>query len=352
MKTFRWFVVVSLLSLSYCASYAQITIQKSDLQQIFVPGAAVKIYSDTSQFINVGKTGGPNVYDFSSLVFPDSLAYTIYSSSEIPQLAARFDPSSMVWGASTQNIGNSPVTMVTDTGFIQFAEASIFPDSQEYRYDIPYEEPLAFPATYNSQWSTSGGGMGVDTTYVNNVRTVVTTGWNSASNYIIDGFGTLLIKGKSYQCLRRKEVEVDGYTFKGFNFFTGSGLIFLVGSTKDQNDTGVVRATQVNILSFGSAATSVPELKAIPTTLWLSQNYPNPFNPATAIQFTVPTNGRAVLKVFNVLGQEVATIFDGAAKAGEVQHATFDASHLASGIYFSRLEFGGKMEMKKMIVLK
>ena len=89
-----------------------------------------------------------------------------------------------------------------------------------------------------------------------------------------------------------------------------------------------------------------------PTVFALSQNYPNPFNPSTVIQFTVPSNGRAVLKVFNILGQEVATLFDGVATAGEYHQETFDASRLASGIYFSQLEFDGKMQMKKMLLLK
>jgi len=91
---------------------------------------------------------------------------------------------------------------------------------------------------------------------------------------------------------------------------------------------------------------------AAPKVFELSQNFPNPFNPATNIQFTVPTDGRVILIVYNALGQEVATMFDGNAVAGESHQATFDASRLASGIYFSRLEFNGKMLTKKMLLLK
>ncbi len=108
--------------------------------------------------------------------------------------------------------------------------------------------------------------------------------------------------------------------------------------------TGIV----FNITTTGVAGTSAK----IPTIFSLSQNYPNPFNPTTVIQFTVPSNGRAVLKVFNVLGQEVATLFDGEAAAGMIHQAQFNAANLASGIYFSRLEFGGKVQMKKMVLLK
>ena len=70
------------------------------------------------------------------------------------------------------------------------------------------------------------------------------------------------------------------------------------------------------------------------------------------MQFTVPTDGKATLKVYNTLGQLVVTLFDGVATAGQYNQATFDGSRLASGIYFSRLEFGGKMQMKKMVLLK
>ena len=89
-----------------------------------------------------------------------------------------------------------------------------------------------------------------------------------------------------------------------------------------------------------------------PRVLGLSQNFPNPFNPTTNMQFTVPTDGRATLKVYNTIGQLVATLFDGVATAGQYNQATFDGSRLASGIYFSRLEFSGKTELKKMLLLK
>jgi len=91
---------------------------------------------------------------------------------------------------------------------------------------------------------------------------------------------------------------------------------------------------------------------SVPNVLALGQNYPNPFNPSTNIQFTVPSDGRSVLKVYNTLGQEVATLFDGVTTAGAIHQVEFNASNLASGTYFSRLEYGGKVQMKKMLLLK
>ena len=89
-----------------------------------------------------------------------------------------------------------------------------------------------------------------------------------------------------------------------------------------------------------------------PSVFALAQNYPNPFNPTTSIQFTVPSDGRATLKIYNTLGQEVATLFNGEASAGTFHQVQFNASNLASGVYFSRLEFDGKTQMKKLLLLK
>ncbi len=89
-----------------------------------------------------------------------------------------------------------------------------------------------------------------------------------------------------------------------------------------------------------------------PTVFALSQNYPNPFNPTTNISFTVPSTGRATLKILNILGQEVATLFNGEAQAGIVNQVQFNATGLSSGVYFSRLEYNGKAQMTKMSLLK
>ena len=89
-----------------------------------------------------------------------------------------------------------------------------------------------------------------------------------------------------------------------------------------------------------------------PKVFSLAQNYPDPFNPATTIQFTVPSDGRATLKIFNSLGQEVATLVDDNVSAGIYHQVQFNASNLASGTYFSQLEFAGKVQIKKMLLLK
>jgi sugar lactone lactonase YvrE len=89
-----------------------------------------------------------------------------------------------------------------------------------------------------------------------------------------------------------------------------------------------------------------------PGTVYLNNNYPNPFNPSTKISFVLGTKGHAALKVFNLLGQEVATLADGEFNDGETQTFTFDASKFSSGIYYYELRTGSTTQIKKMMLLK
>jgi len=95
------------------------------------------------------------------------------------------------------------------------------------------------------------------------------------------------------------------------------------------------------------------EVGIVPNVFTLSQNYPNPFNPSTTIEFTLPDDGTATLKIFNILGEEVATILNEELTAGVLHSAVFNAAPFASGVYFYQLLFSEKgTENKKQIVKK
>ena len=89
----------------------------------------------------------------------------------------------------------------------------------------------------------------------------------------------------------------------------------------------------------------------IPETCQLYQNYPNPFNPATNIRFYIPKAANVTLKIYSVIGQEVATLVNRELNAGQ-HNFEFNASHLSSGLYYYRIEAGSFFESKKMILLK
>jgi hypothetical protein len=89
----------------------------------------------------------------------------------------------------------------------------------------------------------------------------------------------------------------------------------------------------------------------IPDRFILEQNYPNPFNPITKIRYSIPEYSFVTLKVFNLLGEDIETLFNGEQPAG-VYEATFDASNLSSGIYFCSLQTDKYKFTKKMMLLK
>ncbi|CUS89839.1 T9SS type A sorting domain-containing protein, partial [Candidatus Kryptobacter tengchongensis] len=75
------------------------------------------------------------------------------------------------------------------------------------------------------------------------------------------------------------------------------------------------------------------------------------FNPTTTIKYSIPNTERVTLKIYNILGQEVATLVDEEQKPG-VYELKFDASNLASGVYFYRLKAGGFVDIKKMVLVR
>ncbi|MBK7106505.1 MAG: T9SS type A sorting domain-containing protein [Ignavibacteriae bacterium] len=110
--------------------------------------------------------------------------------------------------------------------------------------------------------------------------------------------------------------------------------------------------TTINNWLQNGTATDIEETSGlIPVNYELKQNYPNPFNPTTNIEYSIPVEGHVSLKVFNSLGQEVATLVFSNQKAGNY-NATFDATGLASGIYMYQLQSENITLSKKFVLIK
>jgi hypothetical protein len=113
----------------------------------------------------------------------------------------------------------------------------------------------------------------------------------------------------------------------------------------------VVARAQVTT-EYQNAVTAVEgPVSGTPESFELSQNYPNPFNPSTKIDFKISKASDVKLTVYNVLGQQVATLLNEHMSAGS-QSVVFDASKLSSGVYFYKLEAGDFRSIKKMMLLK
>lgn len=101
----------------------------------------------------------------------------------------------------------------------------------------------------------------------------------------------------------------------------------------------------------GTGIDAVSKHGGIPKEFTLYQNYPNPFNPTTVINYQLPVNSLVTLKVYDVLGRDVATLVNEQKSAGSY-HVTFDAHSLPSGVYFYRLKAGSYSQTRKLLLLK
>jgi hypothetical protein len=124
------------------------------------------------------------------------------------------------------------------------------------------------------------------------------------------------------------------------------------------NPTGFLRIATFNRFGvsvftkrYALITPNVRELEGTPTEFSLEQNYPNPFNPSTTIKFAIAEPRFVSLKVFDVLGRAVRTLVDEVQDAG-FKSVDFDASDLASGVYYYRLAAGEFVSTKKFVVMR
>jgi hypothetical protein len=108
---------------------------------------------------------------------------------------------------------------------------------------------------------------------------------------------------------------------------------------------------QANTIVSPGNLSSVNDISKIPQKFALEQNYPNPFNPATKIQYSLANAAQVSLKVYNLLGQDVATLVNGRQEAGSYT-VSFNALNFSSGVYLYRLSAGSFVSMKKLVLLK
>jgi hypothetical protein len=145
----------------------------------------------------------------------------------------------------------------------------------------------------------------------------------------------------SYTDADLKTAAIGGFPVGDLNWFPTQYASWKAQRTAEY-------AAMQRVLDTG---TGIEEVAGIPTAYKLEQNYPNPFNPSTVINFTIPKSGNVTLKVYNALGQEVATLVNEYKDASNYK-VSFNASKLASGIYIYTINAGDFTQSKKMMLLK
>jgi len=149
----------------------------------------------------------------------------------------------------------------------------------------------------------------------------------------------------SYSNAKLKTGATNGFPVGDLNWFPTEKAAWLAQRTAEY--TAIQTALDNGTTTVG---VSKPGINS-PVSFKLDQNYPNPFNPTTKISFTLAKSGYTNLKVIDIVGREVATLVNGFTPAGS-QEVEFNATNLASGVYFYKLTSGNLSEVKKMMLVK
>jgi hypothetical protein len=343
----RFFVSV-LLALFYFTGtgHTQITITQSELLDIFTPGGLHYFTPGAGGMVNIGKTSGPNIYDFSFIDMQNlSISYN-YSISSIPEFSGHFPADAITFGETPTTIEKNPVFYNSNDSIYVTGEASITPNYR-FKHYRPYELLGKFPITYGAGFEQMV--TIYDTTYSANWQVLSTNSSSSSEVTLVDGYGTLRLPIGDFECLRVKKDHV-AYGDKEYIFMTKEGVFFLVGGVnRTDPDTGVVAGGYQLLLK--ESLLGVEDESIDPNNFNLLQNFPNPFNPSTKISWQSPVGSHQTLKIYDVLGNEITTLVDEYRTAGRYE-VNFNAANLPSGVYFYRLQAGDYVQTSKMILLK
>jgi hypothetical protein len=368
-------ILFTILFFSAAHIYSQITITQTDFNALFPIGASENSFADTNAVsVNIGNPGGNNTWDFSGYIADYTMSINYINPAGTPAAAAF--PLSNVAGYSTRTFMSDDTTTITSESWNYYSTGTpsleygsysennfVTPNTQGVletaTIHFPPFNEYDFPVTFSKIWSRT------DSTRSESAFNSVPTGFvsvlKSVINYNIDAWGTLLLPdGGSYPALRLREDETTTTYFPGFpistdmsttySFITKTGESFSVLADVDvAPNSGTIMGT---IGWSDNSVTSVEEISGItPSEFGLSQNYPNPFNPTTLREYSLTTESFVAVKIYDVLGNEVAVLVNEEQHAG-IYRANFNAAGLASGLYFAQINAGDFSKSIKMTLLK
>lgn len=232
-----------------------------------------------------------------------------------------------------------PIFRAAQTDWTQYIET--FPSAGTVRFAIQYLIYDGGPSGTHSNY------VGIDLAEVFGtdpipVELSAFTASVSETNVQLNWTTATETNNKGFQLER----SLNDGQFVAVDFINGAGTT-TEGKEYSYVDRGLESGTYTYRLkqidyngAFSFSQPVVVEVNAVPDNFDLSQNYPNPFNPSTAINFALPVDSKVMLKVHNIIGQEVATLVNGSYSAG-VHKVNFDASNLTSGLYIYTISAAG-----------
>jgi len=332
-------------------SFAQITITGNDVLNIFAVGNSTTIHQDTLQsMVDIGSPGGGNNWDFTGLqtvLMSDIMSVDVISTPYANMFpGADFCIYSVInfQGFIGDNYTYSSVNGFVDNMGSAFL-VSALPGLPIFIENDPDRHTFQNPTTYNSQWMQTY----TSTTTIPGLPPTVAS---VSLNAIVDAYGTMTLPGgSSHAALRlREETLISGATSVSYTFVTLSGAqVSIAAADANPPNSGTITAesTSYNV----AIITSIEQISGLPQNFELTQNYPNPFNPSTKIEYSIPEASFVQLKVYDILGNEVATLINEEQSAGSYR-ADFSGANLSSGLYIAKLQAGYYSKTIKMTLLK
>lgn len=307
--------------------------------------------------------------------FPGSVTMNVSSGAQVPAGLYKI----IVTGTNSINrprkivvnylVGKNFVEIGTNKGGIPFTiNGSSFTMSQLYAWDIGSQQNLEAPLTHtvgNVKHVFENWNNGVTTNQ--QTITVNSSTGNYTANYKTQfkilsavnpgGIPANIVNGNMFHdsgssvtvSIEPTQVQYNGKTYyfnrwygSGEGSYNGTNPSFTVNLSNPINQIAIFDTVNVGIATLGSE---------VPDKFFLYQNYPNPFNPVTKIKFDIAKYGNVSLKVYNVLGEEVAILQNGNMLPGRYEYS-FDASGLSSGIYFYKLTSNEFVSIRRFVILK
>lgn len=342
----------------------QIVIDASDIAAQFAVGTTQRTSNDTlTGSFDIGSPGGGNHWDFSALV-PH---VTVLPESVDPASTPFFDqfPAAniTIFGeAEIEGIRGDAYTYSTlDDDFLTLGLGGIADlDGLTGEVVNTFEPPqLTFdlPFTVGDAWNSQGTAT-IVTSISGIPLPVVTAGYFTMNQ--VDAYGTLVLPGgNSLDALRVTSLlalviesepgVLDTSAAATITFHSKSGEFLAIASeSASPPASGIITGTAT---WTSNDVTAIETVDAIPAQFELKQNYPNPFNPSTTIEYSIPEPALVNLRVFDVLGKEVAVLKNEKQAAGTYR-VQFEAGDLPSGIYLVRMASEGFSQVRKISLMR
>jgi uncharacterized delta-60 repeat protein len=292
----------------------------------------------------------------------------------------------LVSSMSLDNSGNVYTTgwsfgTTTNSDYATVKYNSIGSEQWSARWDDPassfdYANDIAVDENGNVYVTGISQGMGTDNDYTTVKYNSIgqqqwavpyngnTNGSDIGSNIVLDYLGDVYVTGHTDNNIQYSTIKYDqqgvlkwtiNYDYSNYQdtptdlIVDNSGNVTVAGYSSQPGEEwiwSIAKYKQPGFVPSEVKTNTIP-----PTEFILYQNYPNPFNPFTTLKYSIPASSYVNLKIYDILGEEVATIVNEENVAGEYE-IIFDASQLTSGIYFYRLQAGEFSSTRKLILIK